>query len=103
MVLATDLTDELIAEGRARELVRAIQDRRKEIGCEYTDRIAVGMVTASPELRQAAEQFMEYVRGETLAARLGFEPLAGIDSVELDTAGFAMSLYVKVDKAAKKN
>ena len=32
VVLATELTEELIREGLARELVRTIQDRRKEMG-----------------------------------------------------------------------
>ena len=45
VVLSTELTPELIIEGWARELVHAIQNRRKDLGCEYTDRIAVGVVT----------------------------------------------------------
>ena len=53
VVLATELTEELIAEGLSRDLIRAIQDRRKEIGCEFTDRIEVAVVTESPELQNA--------------------------------------------------
>ena len=52
VVLSTELTPELIAEGLARDVVRMIQDRRKEIGCEYTDRIEVGIVTESADVRQ---------------------------------------------------
>ncbi len=70
VVLATELTDELIREGLARELVRTIQDRRKEMGCQFTDRIAVGIVTESAELAAAIEQFADYIRGETLAVNL---------------------------------
>ena len=51
VVLATELTPELIREGLARELVRTIQDRRKEMGCQFTDRIVVGVVTESAELQ----------------------------------------------------
>ena len=68
VVLATELTDELIREGLARELVRTIQDRRKEMGCEFTDRITVGIVTESElNSRRRIEQFREYIEGETLA------------------------------------
>ena len=35
VVLATELTKELIREGIARELVRTIQDRRKDLGCQF--------------------------------------------------------------------
>ena len=38
VLLSTELTEELLREGCARELVRLIQDRRKEMGCEITDR-----------------------------------------------------------------
>jgi len=48
VVLATELTEELIAEGLARELVRLIQDRRKELACDYTDRIAVAWSPSRP-------------------------------------------------------
>ena len=56
VVLSTELTDALIREGLARDLVRHIQDRRKELDCQYTDRIEVGIVTDSGELRPAIEE-----------------------------------------------
>ena len=95
VVLATELTPELIAEGLARELVRAIQDRRKEMNLEYTDRIRLGLVTQSADLAAAAEQFSEYICGETLATRLDFKPLAGADPVDAKAAGEAIALYVE--------
>ena len=39
MVLDTELTDALRAEGDARELARAIQDLRRDAGLELDDRI----------------------------------------------------------------
>ena len=41
VVLSTEFTPELISEGLARELVHAIQTRRRESNCQYTDRIEV--------------------------------------------------------------
>jgi isoleucyl-tRNA synthetase len=96
VVLATELTEELIAEGIAREFVRIIQDRRKETGCEFTDRIQVALVTDSAELRAAVEQFVEYIKGETLAIELAFEPIEGIEPAELKVTGELIQLYIKV-------
>jgi isoleucyl-tRNA synthetase len=95
VVLATELTEALILEGIANDLVRAVQDRRKEIGCEYTDRISVGLVTSAAELRTAVGQFREAIRGETLAIALTLEPLAGAEGVAVEVAGHPATLYVK--------
>ena len=96
VVLSTELTDDLIAEGYARELVRAIQDRRKEINCEYTDRIAVALVTDSKELVAAADQFSDYITGETLTTSWTSEPIDSVEPTELKVADFTATLYVKI-------
>jgi isoleucyl-tRNA synthetase len=101
VVLSTELTRELIAEGLARELVRVIQDRRKEMGCEFTDRIAVGIVTESEELRAAVSEFGDYIRGETLAVELRGAPLEGAEPVDATVAGDPVELYVKVEPSGK--
>ncbi len=95
VVLSTELTEELLAEGLARELIHAVQTRRKELNLEYTDRIAIGIVTESAEIAAAAKRFMEYIGGETLAVEIGFEPLAGAEPVELKLAGHTVTVYVK--------
>jgi isoleucyl-tRNA synthetase len=96
VVLSTELTPELIAEGLARDLVRLIQDSRKEIGCEYTDRIEVAVVTTSTELQQAIEKFGDYIKSETLAMKLASEPLPGVAPVESKVGDAALQLYVRV-------
>ncbi|MDR2115554.1 MAG: isoleucine--tRNA ligase [Planctomycetaceae bacterium] len=70
VVLSTELTDELLAEGKAREIIRLIQDRRKELNLNYTDRILVGIETSSDLLAVALRQHIEYIKGETLAVDL---------------------------------
>ena len=67
VVLATELTEELIAEGSSRDLVRAIQEIRKGLGCNFTDRIEVGVVTESLQLTGAVTSHADYIRRETLA------------------------------------
>ncbi|NLX95167.1 MAG: isoleucine--tRNA ligase [Rhodopirellula sp.] len=96
VVLATELTEGLVLEGLARELIRVIQDRRKEMGCEFTDRIRVGIVTTSEQLGKAIERFGEYIRGETLAVELRLGTLADAEPVELRVAGAELTLYVAV-------
>ena len=50
MVIDTELTPELRAEGDARELQRAIQDLRREAGLELDDRIELWVEGLSPEV-----------------------------------------------------
>ena len=66
VVLDTELTPELVAEGRAREVVNRIQNARKEAGLDYADRIRV-RYTAAPELEAAIAAHRDWISGETLA------------------------------------
>ncbi|MEM1304160.1 MAG: DUF5915 domain-containing protein, partial [Planctomycetota bacterium] len=96
VVLSTELTPELVAEGMARDLVRVIQDRRKERGLEFTDRIEVGIETDSPELRSAVEQFKDYLAGETLADSIVLEPLEGVEPIEIRLGDAVATLCFRV-------
>ena len=64
--LDTSLTDELVAEGLAREVVRSVQDSRKLAGLEVSDRIILG-VSGSGAVESALETHREYLMTETLA------------------------------------
>jgi isoleucyl-tRNA synthetase len=66
VVLDTVLTDELEAEGAARDLVRAIQQARKDAGLEVSDRIVLA-ITAPLPLLDAARAHQQLIAGETLA------------------------------------
>jgi isoleucyl-tRNA synthetase len=99
VVLATEISPELALEGIAREVVHAVQTARKDIDCQYTDRIEVGMVSDDKEIGQAVERFGDYIARETLAARLVVGPLAGCDPIELKIGGVLVKLFVKVVKA----
>lgn len=95
VVLSTDLTPGLVAEGWARELVHAIQTRRKELACAYTDRIAVGMAKASDALAQAVLEHREYVCRETLAVEFNLEALDGAEPVQISLGDEKVELYVR--------
>ncbi len=96
VVLETELNDELLTEGRARELVRLIQDQRKEMNCEYTARISVEIATESPLLLGAIRKFGDYIRGETLCVALNHVPKADADFESFKADGEPLQLRVCV-------
>ena len=98
VVLATEVTPELELEGLARELTHLIQNQRKDLGCEYTDRIAVGVVTEAADVRAAVEQFGDYIGRETLATEIASEPLSGVTPAEATLKGQPLAIYVRVAK-----
>ncbi len=69
VVLDTHLSEDLIAEGWAREIIHRIQTARKEADLDYADRIRV-RYRAEPELVAAIERFQEWICRETLALGL---------------------------------
>jgi isoleucyl-tRNA synthetase len=96
VVLATELTPELVMEGLARDIVRIIQDQRKELGCQYTDRIEIGLVTKSQELGAAIQRFRDYIAQETLAIKIITEPLPGVEPVNVKVLGHELAVYLRV-------
>ncbi len=64
--LDTSLDEELLREGFAREIVRSIQDARKQAGLKVSDRIVLG-VTGSDSVLAALEAHRGYIMSETLA------------------------------------
>ena len=64
--LDTTLNDELVSEGLAREIVRSVQDARKQAGLEVSDRITLG-VSGSAAVEGALAEHRGYVMTETLA------------------------------------
>ena len=66
VALSTEISPELELEGDARDLVRAIQDLRKEAGFEFSDRIVLGIEGAADIMGAHGD----YVCSETLATSL---------------------------------
>jgi isoleucyl-tRNA synthetase len=66
VVLDTELTSDLVAEGDARELQRAIQDLRKDAGLELDDRIDLWVANAADDVAR----HLDAVAGEVLADSL---------------------------------
>ena len=83
--VALDLAidEDLRREGRAREIVHAVQNARKTAGLRVEDRIELAL-DGAPELLDAAATHREYLMGETLALELDLGARAAQESVSLD-------------------
>lgn len=69
VAIDTELNQNLIDEGLAREFVNRVQNMRKDAGFDVTDKINISY-TGSPELVKAIKNFSEYISNETLAEKL---------------------------------
>jgi isoleucyl-tRNA synthetase len=72
VALDPELTEDLIQEGMIRDLVRGIQNLRKDKGLEVTDRIEL-FLYGSEELKEAVEGYQEHLASETLAEAWSWE------------------------------
>jgi len=70
ILLDIEITDELRREGWARDIVRHIQQTRKDIGLEIQDHIHIQWHTDSDPLRQALQSHHDYICRETLCDQL---------------------------------
>ena len=95
VVLSTELTPELIRGGLARDLVRLIQDYRKERDLERTDRIVLTVQTDSDDLKQAIEENKDYITSETLTAEL-LDTAGGGSVVEKEIGELKIQLGIEV-------
>lgn len=95
VALDIELTDELIEEGIARELVNRIQNLRKASGLEITDRIVV-RIEQNEHIASAVEHFRDYISSQVLATSLTVEPSLS-DREELDFEDFKVK--VQINKA----
>jgi isoleucyl-tRNA synthetase len=77
----TEITRELSMEGDARDLIRGIQNARKEMNLEVTDRIKL-QIYGSQTLKESWDNFSALVASETLAAETEWREIEGQISIE---------------------
>jgi isoleucyl-tRNA synthetase len=94
VALEIELSDELIFEGFAREIVNRVQGLRKAMDLEVTQRIRVTWSTADDELATAIEAFREYIMAETLALELvrDDEATQSVDSLDINGREFRIRI-----------
>jgi isoleucyl-tRNA synthetase len=97
VAMNVELTQSLVAEGLARDVVRRVQNLRKEAGFELDDRI-VATYQAEGELNEAIAVWHDYIAAETLSVALqqGQPEAAEHDAVaEDEVAGNRLRLGVR--------
>jgi isoleucyl-tRNA synthetase len=92
--LDTEITPELSREGDVRDLIRGVQNLRKESGFEVTDRISLRL-SGPARLKEAWEAFAEFAAEEILAVRTEWGEADGMTGIE---AGDEI-WQVKIEKA----
>ena len=86
------LTEELIAEGRAREIVNRIQQRRKDLNLDYADRVRLTYKT-DETLEAVMAIHRDWIASETLAIETrATEDDKGLQSRTVDDMEFAFEI-----------
>lgn len=97
VALDITLTEELLNEGYAREMVNRIQNYRKESNLDVTDTIAIQMVS-NPVLDKAFTDFANYIKNETLCTSFEIVP-----ALQGEKISFEITDELKIEVAIKKN
>ena len=92
VALEIELTDELLNEGMARELINRIQNIRKESGLEITDRVAV-TVASNEQTDKAIAEYADYIKTQVQADALNIGVNDG-EAIDFDD----FTLNIKVEK-----
>ena len=104
VLLETETTPELEAEGIARDAIRAVQEARKNAGLEVSDRIVLAL-NAEPAHAAALETHAALIAAETLAVGIAVQEAIGIDAIVDDLQSPGGGVFVTgaraigVDKA----
>ena len=75
VLLDVCVTDELAAEGMARDVIRHVQSLRKDSGLQLSDHIALRLATPSARLQSAIDAFRDEIATATQADRWVAQPL----------------------------
>ena len=90
--LDSTLTDELRAEGMAREITRFVQNARKNAGLNVDDRILLKIESDSAEIKQALKDYKDQLYAETLAKGELGEQASHSENVKVEGQDVTISL-----------
>ncbi|MDR1339182.1 MAG: isoleucine--tRNA ligase [Prevotellaceae bacterium] len=93
VALDVTVTEELRREGIARELVNRIQNIRKDMDFDVTDKISV-TIEQNPEIEPALSDFRDYIAGQTLALNIELAD-SPAEAIEVEMNGIMLKIAVK--------
>ena len=93
VALDMTITDELMQEGLAREIVNRVQNLRKTGGFEVTDRIEL-LIEKNEKINNAVAKYGDYICNETLATITEVDALEGVEAEEL-VEGVNVKIMIK--------
>jgi len=97
VAVSTELTPELVAEGVSRELVRHLQNMRRNAKLDITDYILTYYQTEEPLIKQVINVFASYIKQETLSQELiGGLPPDGAYNEKHRISNSEVSLAIKL-------
>lgn len=94
VALDITLTEELIQEGMAREMVNRIQNLRKDLGFEVTDKITIEF-NGSEQLKESVNKFYPYICSEVLASQIIFNSLCNTNETDVNEEAVFLNLTKK--------
>lgn len=92
VILNTELNDELILEGLARDVVRLIQETRKQADFHISDRIRVIIKTEEEKIKEAINTWFEYIKEQTLALSLDINTEIGTNFYSKEYQDLSVSI-----------
>ena len=98
VILDTEITDELSAEGIARDFVRMVQQERKDLDLDVSDNISV-KVAADEKTTTALQANEAYIKEQVLAENISYDSGSFKVACELDGADVSFEVE-KLSKAA---
>jgi isoleucyl-tRNA synthetase len=96
IALDMEITPELAAEGTARDVVRVVQQARREADFDVSDRIALA-IAAPPQVRSAVREHHDFIAHETLAVSVAL--IDALSEGYAGTVGGAAEILVRVVRA----
>lgn len=93
VALDITVTDALLREGIARELVNRIQNIRKSSGYEITDKIAIE-IESRPEIETAVQEYASYIGTQTLATSVEIKTVVD-NATELDFEDYIVKIKIE--------